>query len=139
MTNETYRRAILPNRTPEPLPLSNAPAGAMNIFNNCHISYGIPFQLACAAHLESTFHASRAYILASRTLACTTSALDDLKDTLKDKVAGVKIGLKAHTSWNDVLEMRRECLELNVDVIITLGGGSLTDAAKLLSLVYPII
>ena len=133
MTSETYRLAVPSERTQGPQPASQVTEHT--IFNNCHISYGLPFQEAVVNHVERTFGAKRAYILVSRTLANTTSALRDLQTALGDRVVGVKMGLKAHTSWNDVLAMKRECEEANVDVIITLGGGSLTDAAKLLSLV----
>ena len=132
MASETYRRAIASEHTQGPQPASKVSDGV--IFNDCFISYGLAFQEAVAKHVEHTFHASRAYILASKTLAETTSALRDLEGALAGRVVGVKTGLRAHTSWNDVLAMKRECEEAKVDVIITLGGGTLTDAAKLLSL-----
>lgn len=133
--DETYRLTVPLDSTKGQLPPSKAGAGHSSMFNNCHISYGLPFQIACAKHIDSTFHASRVYILSSRTLAEKTSSLRDLQEALGDKIVGVKTGLKAHTSWNDVLYMKRECLDLKVDVIVTLGGGSLSDAAKMLSLV----
>ncbi|VDB99489.1 unnamed protein product [Peniophora sp. CBMAI 1063] len=133
MASETYRRAIPPERTQGPQPTSKV--SERTIFNNCWISYGLPFHEAVAKHVANTFGASRAYILSSRTLANTTSALRDLEAALEGRVAGVKMGLKAHTSWDDILSMKRECEKAKVDVIITLGGGSLTDAAKMLSLV----
>ncbi|KAF7300550.1 Fe-containing alcohol dehydrogenase [Mycena chlorophos] len=131
---ETYRLAVPTSQNPSTIQ-SNHPNPLEGTFNNTHITYGLPFQEAAAKHLVSTFDASRVYILASRTLATRFSALQDLKDALGAKVVGVKIGLKAHTSWDEVLEMKQECVELNVDAIVTLGGGSLTDAAKLLTLV----
>jgi alcohol dehydrogenase class IV len=134
--SDTYRLALQPERTRGTLPPSKSPHSPV-LYNNCHISYGLPFHRAVAAHIVSTFNASRTYILASRTLANSTSALRDLQNVLGERVAGVKTGLKSHTSWDDVLAMKRECVELGVDVIVTLGGGSLSDAAKLLSLVRP--
>lgn len=133
MASETYRRALPSERFEGPQPTSKV--HGKDYFNNCWISYGLPFQQVVAKHVEHTFAASRAYILSSRTLANTTSALRDLQAALEGRVVGVKMGLKAHTSWDDVLAMKRECQEANVDIIITLGGGTLTDAAKLLSLV----
>ena len=130
---EVYRLAVGSDRTEGPQPTSNAPS--LKLFNNCYVSYGIPFEVACAKHAGTTFNSSRIYIVSSRTLAESTDALSKLRDALQDKVVGVKTGLKAHTSWNDILAMKRECVDLGVDLIVTLGGGSLTDAAKLLSLV----
>jgi alcohol dehydrogenase class IV len=109
-----------------------------SIFNNCDVSYGLPFPVAGAKHAEETFHAQRIFIIVSSTLASTTSALDDLRTALGTKVVGVKSGLKAHTYFNDIIAIAEECRELNVDLIVTLGGGSLSDAAKMVSLVRTI-
>ena len=134
-STETYRLAVPIDPSKGPLPLSNAINQPMSFYNNVHISYGLPFHIAVAKHARDTFHASRVYVLASKTLADTTSMLQDLETALSGKIVGTKTGLKAHTSWGDVLSMKKECEELKADVIVTLGGGSLTDAAKLLSLV----
>ena len=134
MTSEIYRRAILSSEYDQgPQPASKVSDGSL--LNNCWISYGLPFQETVAKHVVHTFGASRAYVLASRTLAETTSAFRDLESSLAGRIVGMKTGIRAHTFWDDVLVMKRECEEANVDVIITLGGGTLTDAAKLLSLV----
>ncbi|KAJ7625585.1 putative Fe-containing alcohol dehydrogenase [Roridomyces roridus] len=130
---ETLRSAVAPY--PSPLPLSLAPDSLGELFNNCQISYGLPFSVACAKHVEGTFDAKRVYILASSSLANTTNALNDLRTALGDKVAGVKTGLRAHTYFSDILLVAAECRELGVDLIVTLGGGTLTDAAKIISLV----
>ncbi|KAI0033298.1 putative Fe-containing alcohol dehydrogenase [Vararia minispora EC-137] len=123
---ETYRLAI-PNDPNKDHPVVT--------FNNVYISYGLPFPIAIAKHTQGTFHASRAYVLASKTIAERTSSLKELEEALSGKIVGIKTGLKAHTSWGDVLSMKRECEVLKADIIITLGGGTLTDAAKLLSLI----
>ncbi|KAJ7804970.1 putative Fe-containing alcohol dehydrogenase, partial [Mycena olivaceomarginata] len=81
------------------------------------------------------FHATRILILASATLARSTSTLSNLQAALGTKVAGVKFGLRAHTYFGDILAIAEECRVLGVDLIVTLGGGSLTDAAKIISLV----
>ncbi|KZO92132.1 Dehydroquinate synthase-like protein [Calocera viscosa TUFC12733] len=99
-----------------------------------YISYGIPFPEACAKHVDDTFHATRVYIIASRTLAETTSALELLKGALESKVVGVRVGMTSHTLWSECVDVTNECRKLGVDLIVTLGGGSLTDAAKLIAL-----
>jgi alcohol dehydrogenase class IV len=75
------------------------------------------------------------YIIASRTLSNNTDALQRLQDALDEKVAGVRVGMKSHTYWSEVLEVTRACRKCEADLIVTLGGGSLTDAAKIVSLV----
>ncbi|KAJ7763567.1 putative Fe-containing alcohol dehydrogenase [Mycena maculata] len=133
MSQETFRPAVPPYSGP--LPLSRAPKALGSLFNNCDISYGLPFPTACAKHAEETFHAQRVFIIASSTLARTTSALDDLQAALGTKVVGVKSGLKAHTYFSDVIAIAQECRKLDADLIVTLGGGSLSDAAKMVSLI----
>lgn len=98
-----------------------------------HLSWGLRFPQASAKHADA-FHAHRVYIIASRSLASNTSSLVDLKGALGSKVVGERVGMKSHTMWSECLELTRECRELKVDLIVTLGGGSLTDAAKLVAM-----
>jgi alcohol dehydrogenase class IV len=116
MATETHRRAFPNNDIP-------------------YISYGIPFPEACANHVKNTFHAVKVYIIASGTLAEKTDALSRLKDVLGPSVAGVRVGMKPHTYWSEVLVITEECRRCGADLLITLGAGSLTDAAKIVSLV----
>lgn len=97
------------------------------------ISYGLPFPETCVLHNEKTFKASRIYIICSGTLAKTSPHLDDLKKALGDKVAGVRIGMKFHTFISEVLEVIHDARKADADLIITLGAGSLSDAAKLVA------
>lgn len=97
------------------------------------ISYGLPFPETCKLHNEQHFKACRVYIICSGTLAKTSSHLGDLKQALGDKVAGVRIGMKPHTFMSEVLEIIHDARELDADLIITLGAGSLSDGAKMLA------
>jgi hypothetical protein len=132
---ETIRPAVPPY--PGTLPKSRAahPYASREVFNNCDISYGLPFPEACAKHAEKTFHATRILILSSATLARSSSAVTDLQAALGRKVAAVKVGLRAHTYFSEIFALAEECRMMGVDLIVTLGGGSLTDAAKLITLV----
>ncbi|KAK6981130.1 Fe-containing alcohol dehydrogenase [Favolaschia claudopus] len=134
-SQETLRSAVPPYDGPLPPSLVT---GALSSggFNNCNVSYGLPFHEACAKHAEDTFHATRVMILASATLARTTAAVSDLQAALGvEKVVLIKTGLRSHTMFSESLAIAEECRVLGVDLIITLGGGSLTDAAKLISLI----
>lgn len=42
-----------------------------------------------------------------------------------------------HTLMSEVLEIVEDCRNLSVDCIVTLGGGSLSDGAKIISFVPP--
>ncbi|KAI1451117.1 putative Fe-containing alcohol dehydrogenase [Annulohypoxylon stygium] len=97
------------------------------------LSYGLPFAESLAKHAEDTFHASRIYIICSKSLAGNTTYLNDLKKVLGDKVVGVRVGLKPHSLWSETLEIVADARESNSDLIVTLGAGSLTDSAKLVA------
>ncbi|KAJ7495306.1 putative Fe-containing alcohol dehydrogenase [Mycena latifolia] len=115
-------------------PLGGDSLAFRELFNNCNISYGLPFHEACAKHAEDTFHAQRVFVISSGTLARSTNALKDLKQALGPKFVGVKYGLKAHTYLDEIIAIAEECRALNVDLIVTLGGGSPSDAAKMVAL-----
>ncbi|KAJ7930732.1 putative Fe-containing alcohol dehydrogenase [Mycena leptocephala] len=132
-SEETFRLAVPPY--PGPLPESRATYVYGSLLNNCYVSYGLPFTEACAKHAEGTFHAKRVLILSSGTLARSSSALADLQVALGPKVALVKTGLRAHTYFNEILAIAEESRVLGVDLVVTLGRGSLTDAAKMIVLV----
>ncbi|KZT50635.1 hypothetical protein CALCODRAFT_488561 [Calocera cornea HHB12733] len=42
--------------------------------------------------------------------------------------------MTSHTLWRECVDVTNECRELGADLIVALGGGSLTDAAKLVAL-----
>jgi alcohol dehydrogenase class IV len=100
-----------------------------------YLSYNLPFDEACAKHVEGTFKAKRVYILASGSLCRNTDYVTRLQRALGDRVAGLREGMTPHTLWSEVLEVTEECRRLRADLIVTIGGGSLTDAAKIVTLV----
>jgi alcohol dehydrogenase class IV len=90
---------------------------------------------ACAKHVDETFKAKRIYTLASGSLCRNTDYVQKLQRALGDRVAGLREGMTPHTLWSEVLEVADECRRLHADLIVTIGGGSLTDAAKIVTLV----
>ncbi|KAL2822711.1 alcohol dehydrogenase [Aspergillus cavernicola] len=100
------------------------------------LSYGIPFPEAVSRHVVDTFHAQRVYVICSRSLAQNTDSLERLAQTLdkvKVPIVGKRIGMKGHTLWSEVLEITADVRACEADLILTLGGGSLTDGAKVIS------
>lgn len=100
------------------------------------ISYGLPFSEACSKHIDERFKASKVYIIVSGSLAKNTSHVKDLQHALGRKVAGVRIGMKPHTFMSEVLEIVEDARIADADLILTLGGGSLIDAAKAIAFVF---
>lgn len=100
------------------------------------LSYGIPYPQAAANHARNMFKASRVYVICSGSLARNTDALEQLKTALGEKtVVGVRVGMKSHTQWSEVIEIVRDARETEADLILTLGASSLTDGAKIVALV----
>ncbi|KAI1484224.1 putative Fe-containing alcohol dehydrogenase [Daldinia eschscholtzii] len=98
------------------------------------LSYGLSFIDSLLKHADDTFKATRIYIICSRSLAGNTTYLNELKERLGDKVAGVRVGMKPHSLWSEILEIVADARKSDADLIVTLGAGSLTDAAKIVSL-----
>lgn len=115
--NETYRPAFHPNPNP-------------------HISTGLPFPEACAHHISNTFHASRVYIIVSTSISKTEN-FTRLQKALGEKIVGVRKGIKPHTPWDDIVEIVNDIREKGSDTLVTLGAGSLTDGAKIITFVCP--
>ena len=121
MMGETYREAFLQDQ------------------GSSYISHGLPYPEACAKHVAETFHASRIYVLASGSLSRKTDAVDRLNAALNKivgngAVVGVMRGIRPHTYYSDVLCITKEAKEFRADCLVTIGAGSLTDAAKVATL-----
>ncbi|TAQ90324.1 hypothetical protein B7494_g1346 [Chlorociboria aeruginascens] len=99
-----------------------------------NVSYGLPYTEACAQHVKKTFTAQRVYIICSGTLSRETDNLQRLVAALEAsgiKVVGVKKGMRSHTPWSQIIEITNEARAGKADCLVTLGGGSLTDGAKI--------
>lgn len=97
-----------------------------------HVSYGLPFTEACAKHVSETYHAKKAYIVASTSLSKQTSHVRDLEKALGSNLVGTWIGIRPHTPWEDLVPIINDMREKEADCLITLGGGSLIDGAKII-------
>ncbi len=99
------------------------------------ISYGLAYPETCRKHAGATFKSSRAYIIASGSLSRNTSALKDLEQALDGRVVGTRVGMSPHTLMSECLDVMKDIRRVRADLIITLGGSSLSDAAKIIAYV----
>ncbi|KUI58246.1 Alcohol dehydrogenase 4 [Cytospora mali] len=102
------------------------------------ITHGLPYPQACAKHLKDTLHRSRPFLVISNSLGRNTDAIERLRSALDNDhvaLAGVHVGMKPHTYYSEVLQVAREVRDSGADCIVTIGGGSLIDGAKAMSLV----
>ena len=97
------------------------------------IAYGTDFAEALSRELDLA-SARSVYVLASGTLARTSKAIDRLRAVLGIRCAGVCASIGAHTPRVDVVAAANEARGVSADLLLTLGGGSVTDAAKMVGI-----
>jgi maleylacetate reductase len=97
------------------------------------VVFGKPFAEALAQEVDR-LDARAVFVLASGTLARTTDTIDRLRQVLGNRIAGVCAKIGAHTPRIDVVEAANAAREVRADLLVTVGGGSVTDAAKMVGL-----
>ncbi len=97
------------------------------------VVYGRPFAEALKEEVERS-GAHAAFLLASGTLARETDTVAQVRDALGNSLAGIHAKIGAHTPRVDVVAAANAAREAGADLIVTLGGGSVTDAAKMVAL-----
>ncbi len=97
------------------------------------VVFGTPHAEALAKEVDR-LDARAVFVLASGTLARETDLVDRLRLMLGNRFAGVCARIGAHTPRSDVVAAANMAREAGADLIVTLGGGSVTDAAKMVGL-----
>ncbi len=78
--------------------------------------------------------AERVFLMVSGTLNRTTDEIDRLRRALGNKCVGTFDRMPAHTPRSAVIAATDQARETRADLIVTLGGGSITDGAKAVQL-----
>jgi maleylacetate reductase len=97
------------------------------------VIYGKPFADVLGAEVDR-LEARAVYVLASGSLARDTDVVERIRGVLGNRCAGVATRIGAHTPRTDVVEAANAAREASADLILTVGGGSVTDAAKMVGL-----
>lgn len=97
------------------------------------VIFGKPAAKAVAAEAER-LGAKRVFLVVSRTLNTKTQEIEKLRAALGDRVAGVFDGIPQHTSREVVAEATKAALEVKADLLVAVGGGSVVDAGKIMTL-----
>ena len=97
------------------------------------VVFGTPFVEALKTEADR-LGVSRIFVLASGTLVRETDCLAHLETEMGGRIAGVYDRLRPHVQREDVLEATTAARELGADLVLTVGGGTPTDAAKMVCL-----
>jgi maleylacetate reductase len=97
------------------------------------VIYGIPLAEALTEEIER-LNARAVYVMASGTLDRETDVVDSVRRVLGNRFAGLCVKIGSHTPRTDVVAAANEAREARADLILTAGGGSVTDAAKMVGL-----
>ena len=97
------------------------------------IIYGIPLAEALAGEVKR-LDAGAVYVMASGTLNRQTDVIDTVRRVLGNRMAGLCAKIASHTPRIDVVAAANEARAVKADLILTVGGGSVTDAAKMVGI-----
>jgi len=96
------------------------------------VVYGRPFTEALKERVEE-LGSNAVFVLASGTLNRETDLVEQLRKVLGNRLAGVHAKIGSHTPRIDCVDAANAAKAAGADLIVTLGGGSVTDAAKMVA------
>jgi maleylacetate reductase len=97
------------------------------------IVYGRPAADALAKEAER-LGARHVYLMVSRTMNRTTDEVAKVREALGNRFAGLYDEMPALSPREHILEVARAARASEADLIVTFGGGSITDAGKVVRL-----
>ena len=106
-----------------------AASGRVNFGAMDAVVFGKPAAEAVAEEARR-LGASRVFLMVSRSLNRNTDEIARLRETLGNRCAAVWDGMPPHTPRSAVLKATQEARAIEADLIVTIGGGSITDGAK---------
>ena len=97
------------------------------------VLYGKPAAPTLAAE-ATRLGASRVFMIVSRTLDRETSWVNDLRAALGNRYVGSFDGVPSHTPRESVLDATAAARNVEADLLVCFGGGSVTDATKMVQI-----
>src|SRR5919109_2203394 len=94
------------------------------------VAFGRPWEQVLTEEVER-LGGRRVFAIASSTLAGTLALADAMRDALGERLGGFATGIRSHTPREDVIAAAAKAREARADLLVTLGGGSVTDAGKM--------
>jgi maleylacetate reductase len=97
------------------------------------VVFGSPAAEAVAGQMKR-LHASRAFLMVSGTLNRTTDEIEKIRQALGSRCVGTFDAMPPHTPREAVVAAAEQARSAGADLIVTVGGGSITDGAKAVQL-----
>jgi maleylacetate reductase len=97
------------------------------------VLFGIPAAQAVAEQ-AARLDAERVFLMASGTLLRETDEIDKVRRALGNRCAAIFDRMPPHTPRRAVIVAAEQAREAGADLIVTVGGGSITDGAKAVQL-----
>ncbi len=97
------------------------------------VLYGIPAAQAVADQAR-LLGSERVFLMVSGTLNRETDEIEKIRKALGNRCAGVFDRMPPHTPRAAVIEAAEQARAAKADLIVTIGGGSITDGAKAVQL-----
>ncbi len=97
------------------------------------VVFGRPASEAIVEQMDR-LGASRAFLMVSGTLNRETSVVRHIRDVLGPRCVGIFDAMPAHTPRAAVIAATEQARAASTDLIVTIGGGSITDGAKAVQL-----
>ena len=97
------------------------------------VVFGEPATEAIIAQMDR-LSASRAFLMVSGTLRRETDEINRIQAALGPRCAGIFDTMPQHTTREAVIAASEAARAANADLIVTVGGGSITDGAKAVQL-----
>jgi alcohol dehydrogenase class IV len=112
---------------------AGAPRGTFAYPAAERVLYG-PGQAAALADETARLGVRRAFVITGRSLATRTDVVGRVEAHLGGRHAGTFAGIGQHAPSRGVAEAARRAREAGADALVSVGGGSPIDAAKLVAL-----
>ncbi len=100
------------------------PQGIERVVSDASAAEALPW-------LFERFGYRRAFIICSRTLNTKTDVVTRLREALGERVVGISDDVGDHAPLLKCLAIARQVTDAGADVLLTIGGGSVMDATKI--------
>src|SRR4029079_17964757 len=97
------------------------------------VVFGEPAAEAVVAQMDR-LQKSRAFLMVSGTLRRETDEIGKIQHALGNRCAAIFDAMPQHTPREAVIAASEQARAANADLIVTIGGGSITDGAKAVQL-----